>query len=173
MSFILETIQTPDKKELINILEQLQFSNHNQSNCYEQGKSEVIEKNLIDNILIRATENKTRLHILYDERDNKSIPCGLIALNFEMVGEFSALSVDLLFVSSPYRSKYFKEIDRKISHFLLDFALQEAIEMNKTSQLDAVLLTAINECVKEVYIKYGFEEFSDDWLYLLMSNIEN
>ena len=171
MSFVLETIQTRNKKELLNIVQEFEFSNHRKSKCYEEGKSENLEQTLINNIVDRAADNKTRLHILYDERNNKSLPCGLIALNFEMVGEFSALSVDLLFISKSYRAVYFKELNNKISSFLLDFALQEALEMNKISQLDAVLLAAINECVKEVYINYGFEEFSDDWLYLRMENI--
>lgn len=172
MSFVLETIQSPSKESLTKIFKQFEFSNHKQSECYEQNKSENIEENLLENIIQRAIDNKTRLHILFDERYNQSKPCGLIALNFEMVGEFSALSIDLLFISKPYRGIHFDEIDTKISSYLLDFALQEAIEMNKVSQLDAVLLTAINKCVKEVYIQYGFEEFTDDWLYILMDNIE-
>lgn len=171
MSFILEAIPNPNKTDLITLLNQFEFSDHKESDCYELGKSEEIEKNLINNIIQRAVENKTRLHILYDERTTTSIPCGLIALNFEMVGEFSALSIDLLFISKPYRGIYFDEIDSKISYYLLDFALQEAITMNTISQLDAVLLTAINKCVKEVYLKYGFDEFADDWLYLLVDDI--
>ena len=172
MSFVLETIPTPTKKYLAKIFSQFEISNHKNSHCYEKNKSENIEKSLLDNIMKRAIENKTRLHILFDERNIQSIPCGLIALNFEMVGDFSALSIDLLFISKPYRGVYFEEINTKISYFLLDFALQEAIQMNKISQLDAVLLTAINHCVKEVYLQYGFEEFADDWLYLLIDNIK-
>jgi len=173
MSFILETIPSPRKEHLAELFNQFEFSDHKQSDCYEQGKSEDIEKNLLNNIIQKAVDNKTRLHILFDECNNISKPCGLIALNFEMVGEFSSLCIDLLFISQPYRGIYFEEIDTKVSYFLLDFALQEALEMDKVSQLDAVLLTAINECVKEIYLKYGFEEFADDWLYLLMENIQS
>ncbi|MBD3842503.1 MAG: hypothetical protein IE909_11595, partial [Campylobacterales bacterium] len=168
MSFILETIQTPNKQYLDELFTQFEFSDHKSSECYEQNKSEEVEKNLLYNIKQRALDSKTRLHFLFDERNNKSKPCAVIALNFEMVGEFSALSIDLLFISKPYRGKLFNEIDTKISYFLLDFALQEAVQMNKISQLDAVILTAINKCVKEAYLEYGFEEFADDWLYILI-----
>jgi hypothetical protein len=44
--------------------------------------------------------------------------------------------------------------------------------MNKISKLDAVLLTPINDCVKNVYIQYGFKEFDDDWLYILMDSLK-
>jgi len=168
MSFVLETITEPNKINLIELFENFELSDHKQSACYEQNKSEIVEKDLLDNIIKRAVENKTRLHILDDERGKVSIPCGLIALNFEMVGEFSSLSIDLLFISKSYRGIYFDDINSRISYFLLDFALQEAIEMNKISKLDAVLLTPINDCVKNVYIQYGFKEFDDDWLYILM-----
>jgi hypothetical protein len=170
MSFVLETIVKPSRKELTKLVKYFQLSNHKKSACYEKNKSEIVEKDLLDNIVIRALENKTRLHILYDERTKESIPCGLIALNFETVGEFSSLSVDLLFISKQYRGLYFYEINSKISYFLLDFALQEATDMNQISKLDAVLLTPINNCVKNVYIQYGFQEFDDDWLYILVDN---
>lgn len=170
MSFTLETIPFPNKADLITVFNQFELSDNKDSDCYELGKSEEVEKDLINNIQ-RAIDNKTRLHILYDERTTTTIACGVIALNFEMVGEFSALSIDLLFISKPYRGIHFDEINSKISYYLLDFALQEAITMNKISQLDAVLLTAINKCVKEVYLEYGFDEFADDWLYLLVDDI--
>ena len=173
MSFILETIIKPNQLELIKLFKNFELSDHKQSICYEQNKSETVEEDLLDNIIKRAVENKTRLHILYDERTKTSIPCGLIALNFEIVGEFSSLSIDLLFISKSYRNIYFDEIDSKISYFLLDFALQEAIKMNQISKLDAVLLTPINDCVKNVYIQYGFKEFDDDWLYILMDTLNN
>ena len=173
MSFVLETITEPNKISLIELLDSFELSDHKQSSCYEQNKSEIVEDDLLQNIIKRALNNKTRLHILCDERDKVSIPCGLIALNFEMVGEFSSLSIDLLFISKSYRGIHYDDIDNKISYFLLDFALQEAIEMNKISKLDAVILTPINECVKNVYIQYGFEEFDEDWLYLSLENIQN
>jgi hypothetical protein len=44
--------------------------------------------------------------------------------------------------------------------------VQEALDMNNTSKLDAIILTPINECVKNVYLEYGFIEFVDDWLYI-------
>ena len=43
--------------------------------------------------------------------------------------------------------------------------------MNEISQLDAVILSPINECVKEVYSEFGFEEFDDGWMYLLIDDI--
>ena len=119
---------------------------------------------MLNNILQRTVEQKTRLHILYDTRTTNKIPCGLIALNFEVVGEFSALSIDLIFISKPYRGIFFEEINFKISSYLLEFALQEAIQMNNISKLDAILLTPINDCVKDVYLEFGFNEFTDDWL---------
>ena len=62
-------------------------------------------------------------------------------------------------------------IDSKISSYLLEFALKQAVEMNKVSQLDAVILNPINECVSKVYQDFGFEEFGDGWLYFLIEDI--
>jgi len=171
MSFILETLTNPNKELLTQTISKLELSDHKNSPCYDNGKSEEIEKSLLSNIINHAVDKKSRLHILYDERDDKSIPCALIALNFEMVGSFSALCIDFIFISKSYRGKFFEEINSKISFYLLNFALQEAIQMNEISQLDAVILTPINECVKEVYIEFGFEEFDDGWMYLLIDDI--
>lgn len=43
--------------------------------------------------------------------------------------------------------------------------------MNKVSQLDAVILNPINECVSKVYKDFGFEEFGDGWLCFLIEDI--
>jgi hypothetical protein len=172
MSFILKTLKSPTKVLLDSIFSKFDISDNVNSSCYEQNQSELDKINLLNNISKRALENKTKLHILYDERDkNNPIPCALIALNFETIGEFFALSIDYLFVSNSYRSKSFKEIDSKISFYLLNFALQKALEVDDTSKLDAVLLTPVNECVKKVYLKFGFIEFVDDWLYVPIESI--
>ncbi len=171
MPFILETLTNPTKDALTQTLNQLELSDHKDSPCYDDGKSEEIEKSLLANIINHAVEKKSRLHILYDERDANSTPCALIALNFELVGSFSALCIDFIFISKSYRGVFFEEIDSKISFYLLNFALQEAIGMNRVSQLDAVILTPINECVKEVYTEFGFEEFDDGWMYLLIDDV--
>ena len=171
MPFKLKTYNNPSLDILTPIVNKFKLSNHQHSRCYEPEKSEVIEKQLLDNIIQRATENKTKLHILYDNRTDESIPCGLLALNFEVVGDFSTLSIDLIFICDSYRDKYIKELDSKISFYLLNIALQEAKKMNDTSHIDAVILTPINECVSKVYQDFGFEELSDDWLYLLVDNI--
>ena len=120
--------------------------------CYENGKSKNIEKELLDNIIKRTIDNKSRLHILYDERTNKSIPCGLIALNFEIVGSFSSLCIDYIFVSNSYIGKYFNEINSKISFYLLAFVLQEALKAHQISPLDAIILAPINDFVSKKYI---------------------
>jgi len=171
MSFILETLTNPEKNSLTQTINKLELSNHKDSKCYDDGKSEEIEKKLLTNIIKQTLSKKSRLHILYDERDENSIPCGLISLNFEMVGSFSALCIEFIFISNSYRGLFFEEINSKISFYLLNFALQEAIQMNEISQLDAVILTPINECVKRVYLEFGFEEFDDGWMYLLIDDI--
>ena len=48
MSFTLETLPFPKKTDLITLFNQFEFSDNKDSDCYEQGKSEAIEKNLID-----------------------------------------------------------------------------------------------------------------------------
>jgi len=171
MAFLLETITTTDYTALTKIISEFKTSSNTNSMCYEGAISEKLEDNLLQNIIKRASQKQTRIHILYDVANNSKIPSGLIALNFEVVGEFSALSVDLLFVSLPYRNKYFKEIDTKISLYLLQFSLHEAINMNSISKLDAVLLTPINECVKQIYLDFGFEEMTDDWLYFSIDRL--
>ncbi|MEA2017199.1 MAG: hypothetical protein U9N59_02015 [Campylobacterota bacterium] len=173
MSFKLKTLKSTNVDYLQKLLKQFEISDNKDSSCYELNKSEEIEKQLLDNIIQRAIENKTKLHILYDERDiSKSIPCGLLALNFEVVGDFSALSIDFIFISKNYRGIFINEIDSKISAYLLEFALMQAVEMNKVSQLDAVILNPINECVSKIYIEFGFEEFGDGWLYFLIDDID-
>ena len=108
-AFTLETISCVEKDNLEFIFNQLQTSNNKSSKCYEYGVSENIERNLLNNILQRTIADKTRLHILYDTRGTKKIPCGIISLNFEVVGEFSAFSIDLIFISAPYRGILFKK----------------------------------------------------------------
>lgn len=78
MSFILETLTNPNKELLTQTIEKLELSDHKNSPCYDNGKSEEIEKSLLANIVNHAVDKKSRLHILYDERDNQSIPCALI-----------------------------------------------------------------------------------------------
>jgi len=172
MSFTLKTLNNPQRDSLTKIFSQFKLSNNQDSSCFELDKSEDVEKQLLDNILSRAVEKKTRLHILYDERESsKPIPCGLIALNFELIGNFAALCIDFIFISKNYRGVYLPEIDSKISNYLLSFALQEAIQMNEISKLDAVILSPINECVSKVYKEFGFEEFGDGWLYFYIDDI--
>lgn len=172
MSFILKTFNNPQKELLSQIFSHFELSDHKDSSCFEMDKSEDIEKQLLDNIIIRAIEKKTRLHILYDQRDIQNpIPCGLIALNFELIGNFAALCIDFIFISKNYRGIYFPAIDSKISNYLLSFALQESIQMNEISKLDAVILSPINECVSKVYQEFGFEEFGDGWLYFYIDDI--
>ena len=69
MSFLLKTFNNPQKELLSQIFSHFELSNHKDSSCFEMDKSEDIEKQLLDNIIIRAIEKKTRLHILYDQRD--------------------------------------------------------------------------------------------------------
>ena len=88
-----------------------------------------------------------------------------------MIGNFAALCIDFIFISKNYRGIYFPTIDSKISNYLLGFALQEAIQMNEISKLDAVILSPINECVSKVYQEFGFEEFGDGWLYFYIDDI--
>ena len=173
MSFKLKTYNNPELNHLQILVDKFQVSEHKDSRCYEAEISEDIEKQLLSNILQRAIENKTKLHILFDERGNESIPCGLLALNFEVVGDFSTLSIDLIFISKDYRGKEILELDSKISFYLLNVALQEAKKMNDVSPIDAVLLTPINKCVAKVYQEFGFEELSEDWLYLSLDNTIN
>ena len=171
MSFIFESVNNLDLNTLSSIASNFELSDNKDSSCYENGRSENIEKELLDNALSRAVENKSRLHILYDERDNNSIPCGLISLNFEMVGSFSSLSVDYIFVSNSYRGIYFEEIKSKISFFIFNFVIQEALLANKISPLDAITLSPINECVSKVYKEFGFDNIDDGWLYIFMDDI--
>ena len=172
MSFVLETLSNPKLDVLNKIISQFEISDNKDSSCYDEKTSENIEQGLLDSISQRAINKKSKLHILYDERDlTNIIPCGLIALNFETIGDFFSLSVDYLFISKQYRGIYFKEIDSKISFYLLNFAVQEALDMNDTSKLDAIILTPVNECVKEVYLEFGFVEFVEDWLYIPIENI--
>lgn len=64
MSFVLETIPNPKYNDLINLIETFELSSHKDSSCYEINKSEDIEKQLLDNIIKKSIENKTRLHII-------------------------------------------------------------------------------------------------------------
>ena len=172
MSFILKTLSSPSKNDLLDIINQFELSDHKDSSCYENGKSENIEQKLFNTTIQQALENKTRLHILFDQRDTKNTkPCGLIALNFEMIGSFSALCIDFIFISKKYRGTFYTELDSKISSYLLGFALQEAVQMNEISKLDAVILSPINKCVSQVYQDFGFEEFDDGWLYFFIDDI--
>ena len=167
MSFILETLSSPDLNIINKIITQFEISDNKKSTCYDEESDENIELNLLNHIMQRAVEGKSKLHILYDKRDPKKIiPCGLVALNFETIGGFFALSVDYIFVSESYRGTYFKEIDSKISFHLLKFVVEEALEMNNISSLDAIILTPVNECVRKVYLEFGFIEFVEDWLFI-------
>ena len=156
----------------MNIVDQFELSDNKSSSCYGENEDEQIEKSLLDNIITRAVDKKSKIHILYDYRDtNNPIPCALLALNFETIGGFFALSVDYIFVSKPYRGIYFKEIDSKISFYLLKFVVEEAIKVNSVSDLDAIILTPINKCVEKIYLEFGFIEFVDDWLFMPINTI--
>jgi hypothetical protein len=172
MSFKLVTFKFIDQKELENIINQFVVDDNKKSSCYEENLNYHNEQLLLENIIKKAIQSKTKLHILFDQRNPKNQkPCALLALSFEMIGDFSALCVDLIFISKEYRGIYYQEISSKISFYLLSFTLQQAIEMNNVSQLDAVILSPINECVSKVYQEFGFQEFGDGWLYFLIDDI--
>jgi len=167
MSFILETLASPNLDVIMNIVNQFELSDNKSSSCYGENEDEQIEKSLLNNIITRAVDKKSKIHILYDNRDLiNPIPCALLALNFETIGGFFALSVDYIFVSKPYRGIYFEEIESKISFYLLKFVVEEAIKVNSVSDLDAIILTPINKCVEKIYLGFGFIEFVDDWLFM-------
>ncbi len=171
MSFVLETLNSPNLSTIMIVVNKFELSDNKNSSCYSENENKQIEKSLLDNIINRALDKKSKIHILYDKRDlTNPIPCALLALNFETIGGFFALSVDYIFVSKPYRSIYFKEIDSKISFYLLKFVVEEAIKVNSVSDLDAIILTPINKCVEKIYLEFGFVEFVDDWLFMPIKN---
>jgi len=174
MSFVLETLNSPTLSTILDIVNKFELSDNKRSSCYDENEDDQIEKSLLNTIINRAIDKKSKIHILYDNRDLKNpIPCALLALNFETIGGFFALSVDYIFVSKSYRSIYFEELDSKISFYLLKFVVEEAISVNNITGLDAIILTPINKCVEKIYLEFGFIEFVDDWLFMPIENINN
>ena len=61
MSFILETLTNPTKELPTQTINKLELSDHKDSTCYDNSKSEEIEKSLLTNIISHAIDKKSRL----------------------------------------------------------------------------------------------------------------
>jgi hypothetical protein len=79
-----------------------------------------------------------------------------------------ALVVDLLFVSLPYRSIKYPELEnKKISDFLLGYTIEESAKANKIFPIRYIALQSANESLAKFYEKRGFRKIdASEWMFL-------
>ena len=122
------------------------------------------EKSFIEDICRRIEKSSTVLYVLKDG----DITLGFVALSVSSIGDFPSLQVDYLFVSQAYRGKPLKVLDDlKTSHYLVEFVIEVAKEIQQIAGLRYVVLLPDNDKLNDIYKNMGFVTLpKHEWLYV-------
>jgi len=96
------------------------------------------------------------IHELYDFSDNEVI--GFTALSTtKEVDDISGILVEFLYIKPQYRGETDAVSKTTYSHSLLDYIITIALQIQKQVAINHIYLVPINNKVREIYNKYGFE----------------
>jgi len=96
------------------------------------------------------------IHELYDAAEEEII--GFTALSTtKEVDNISGILVEFLYIKPQYRGKTDQMSQTKYSHLLLDYIITTALKIQKQVAINHIYLVPIDNKVREIYHKYGFE----------------
>ena len=96
------------------------------------------------------------IHELYDLAEDEVI--GFTALSTtKEVDDISGILIEFLYLKPKYRGKTDEMSQTKYSHLLLDYIITTAIKIQKQVAINHIYLVPIDNKVREIYHKYGFE----------------
>jgi len=96
------------------------------------------------------------IHQIYDA--NKEETVGFIALSTTReVDDISGVLVEFLYLKPDYRGKIDNVSQQKYSYIALDYIIVTAIEIQKKIAINHIYLVPIDNKVRKIYNRYGFE----------------
>ena len=96
------------------------------------------------------------IHKLYNVKEDEVI--GFVVLGTtKAVDDITGILIEFLYLKPQYRGKTNEITDIKYSHFLLDYVIETAIKIQKEIAINHIYLVPINDKVRTIYTKYGFE----------------
>lgn len=112
------------------------------------------------------------IHACYDNEKEKY--CAILNIGTTTaIDDTVSIDVEFLFIEKEYRKNLFKELDSKLSEFLLlDYVIGElGLKIKNNIGISIIALTPINEKVRKTYEEIGFESISEsgsnkfeDWM---------
>jgi len=96
------------------------------------------------------------IHKFYDTKDNKLI--GFVVLSTtKAVDNITGILIEFIYLKSEYRGMIDKIHQTKYSYLILDYVIEVAIKIQKEIAINHIYLVPINDKVRTIYQKYGFE----------------
>jgi hypothetical protein len=141
---------------------------HPQSFLKKLGPIKTDEANYCRQLIRKASRNRTRLHLLADLEAGDI--CGFIALSAATLLPYEdvpCIVVDYLLTVLPYRGVVFEELgNRRISEYLVDYAIRIAEEMNANVPFRYLALFPAHEKLFPLYHAFDFKAFDNSgWLF--------
>ncbi len=96
------------------------------------------------------------IHELYDLAENEVIGFTALSTTRE-VDNIVGVLVEFLYLKPQYRGKSDEMSQAKYSHLLLDYIIAIAIKIQKQVAINHIYLIPIDDKVRKIYHKYGFE----------------
>lgn len=117
-----------------------------------------VEYTYCSQLIRQAAKNQTRLHLLVTTETLKIV--GLIALSTANIlkgGDAPCIVIDYLLTAQPYRGQFYNQLDnRKISEYLVDYALKTAAQINNDVPVRYVTLLPAHEKLIPLYNSLKF-----------------
>ena len=116
------------------------------------------------------------IHEIYDELEEEVI--GFAALSTtKAVDNISGILIEFIYLKSKYRGEKDEDSNTKYSYLLLDYIITTAIKIQKQVAINHIYLVPIDNKVRSIYNKYGFEnipgsgsnEFEDYMVFNLLA----
>ena len=96
------------------------------------------------------------IHELHDLVEDDVIGFTALSTTKEVDG-ISGILVEFLYLKPQYRGKADQSLHTKYSNLLLDYIITTALKIQKQVAINHIYLVPIDNKVREIYHKYGFE----------------
>lgn len=141
---------------------------HPQTFLKRLGQVSPDEGNYCVQLLRKASRNKTRLHLLVIPE--RSEVTGLIALSVSTLRpdeDVPCIVIDYLLAAIPYRRMTFQQLgNKRISEYLVEYAVEIAQETNSNIPFRYVALHPVHHKLIPLYVSLGFKPLDNSgWLF--------
>jgi len=134
------------------------------------------EKAILTQTFIDAGLNNTQITVIKDSSNTLKGTLGLIALSVGKIDldekAFPTVVIDYLFVDYRHRKQRYEHLEEKVSHMLLIYAIQTAIEISKLAGVRYLVLRPDggkeNKKLVAVYtaMKFMYMTAQNEWMFL-------